>query len=249
MAVTDFSGSGVFEFRQYALRPGARADLLRVFESELIEPQEAAGMSIGGLYADRDNLDRFVWMRGFEDMEARRVALEAFYGGPVWAEHAATANATMLDSDDVLLLRPTFPAHLPTAPAAGRAAAGGQVTSPEWVVATTWFHEPDYDLTQWLTTSVHSLLENALGVPVATWQTESATNTFPRLPVRLDQAFVWLTSYADEDSYQAAEARLRADPRWKSEVAARIAQAVRSKQVLRLQPTQRSQHPSAMTVR
>ena len=40
----------------------------------------------------------------------RREALTAFYGGPVWAEHRDAANATMVDSDDVLLLRPLRPA-------------------------------------------------------------------------------------------------------------------------------------------
>ena len=39
-------------------------------------------------------------------MRARRRALEAFSGGLVWKEHASAANATMIDSDNVLLLRP-----------------------------------------------------------------------------------------------------------------------------------------------
>jgi hypothetical protein len=49
--------------------------------------------------------DRFVWLRGFTDMKARREGLEAFYGGPTWKAHAAAANATMIDSDNVFLLR------------------------------------------------------------------------------------------------------------------------------------------------
>ena len=35
-------------------------------------------------------------------------ALRAFYGGPVWKEHRTAAASTMIDSDDVLLLRPAF---------------------------------------------------------------------------------------------------------------------------------------------
>jgi hypothetical protein len=42
-------------------------------------------------------------------MERRREALAAFYGGPVWKAHAAAANATMIDVNDVLLLRPVAP--------------------------------------------------------------------------------------------------------------------------------------------
>ena len=70
-------------------------------------------MTIGGLFHDRDDPDRFVWMRGFASMDERCEALAAFYGGPVWKEHGPAANATMVDSDDVLLLRPTEPPHPP----------------------------------------------------------------------------------------------------------------------------------------
>ena len=47
-----------------------------------------------------------MWLRGFESMAARGAALPAFYGGPVWRAHRDTANATMVDSDDALLLEP-----------------------------------------------------------------------------------------------------------------------------------------------
>jgi hypothetical protein len=63
-------------------------------------------MRIIGQFRDLDHPDRFVWLRGFADMEARTQALEAFYGGPVWKEHGPAANATMVDHTDVLLLKP-----------------------------------------------------------------------------------------------------------------------------------------------
>jgi hypothetical protein len=96
----------VVELRQYTLRPGRRDELVELFEAELLEPQEQAGMQVLGTFRDLDRPDRFVWLRGFPDMAARARSLAAFYGGPVWARHRDAANATMLDSDDVLLLRP-----------------------------------------------------------------------------------------------------------------------------------------------
>jgi len=63
-------------------------------------------MRIIGQFRDLDNPDRFVWLRGFPDMATRGRALQAFYGGPVWKAHRDVANATMIDSDNVLLLRP-----------------------------------------------------------------------------------------------------------------------------------------------
>jgi hypothetical protein len=42
-------------------------------------------------------------------MTSRAKALSDFYGGPVWKMHRQVANATMIDSDNVLLLRPAQP--------------------------------------------------------------------------------------------------------------------------------------------
>src|SRR5205809_7945907 len=73
-------------------------------------------MNILGQFRDLDDPDRFVWLRGFRDMASRAAALQAFYGGPVWKAHRETANAAMIDSDNVFILRPTradsgFPLH------------------------------------------------------------------------------------------------------------------------------------------
>lgn len=96
----------VVELRRYRLHPGRREELIELFERDFLEPQVAAGMSILGQFRDIDHPDTFTWLRGFSDMAARRRALDAFYGGPVWATHRDAANATMVDSDDVHLLRP-----------------------------------------------------------------------------------------------------------------------------------------------
>jgi hypothetical protein len=100
---------GVVELRQYRLHPGKRETLIDLFERHLLDPQEAAGMTIVGQFRDRKREDRFVWVRGFPDMERRQAALERFYDGPIWASHRNAANATMIDSDDVLLLKPARP--------------------------------------------------------------------------------------------------------------------------------------------
>ncbi|MEU5266538.1 NIPSNAP family protein [Amycolatopsis sp. NPDC021455] len=104
MTFTDFET--VVELRRYTLHPGRRDELIELFEREFVEPQEAAGAHLFGLFRSRAAPDEFVWLRGFRSMEARKAALEEFYTGPVWKEHRDAANATMIDSDNVLLLRP-----------------------------------------------------------------------------------------------------------------------------------------------
>ncbi len=114
----------VVELRQYTLRPGQREVLIDLFDREFVESQEAAGMAIVGQFRDLDEPDRFVWMRGFPSMPARAQALAGFYGGPAWEAHSAQANATMIDTDNVLLLRPvTVQSGFP-APAAPRHPVG-----------------------------------------------------------------------------------------------------------------------------
>jgi hypothetical protein len=44
-------------------------------------------MHIVGPFRDLGDPDRFVWLRGFESMAARKQALSDFYGGPVWRQH------------------------------------------------------------------------------------------------------------------------------------------------------------------
>ncbi|HET6704767.1 NIPSNAP family protein [Amycolatopsis sp.] len=104
MTASDFET--VLELRRYTLHPGRRDELIELFEREFVEPQEAAGARLFGLFRSRASPDEFVWLRGFRSMEARKEALERFYSGPVWKAHRAAANATMIDSDNVLLLRP-----------------------------------------------------------------------------------------------------------------------------------------------
>eukprot|EP01036_Dinobryon_divergens_P006801 gene6801-9042_t len=99
----------IVELRQYTLHPGRRDTLIELFDREFVETQEATGMHVLGQFRDLDDEQRFVWLRGFDSMESRRVSLEAFYGGPAWQAHREAANATMLDSDNVLLLRPAWP--------------------------------------------------------------------------------------------------------------------------------------------
>jgi hypothetical protein len=177
----------VVELRQYKLHPGKREVLIELFESALIEPQEAAGMRILGQFRDLDRPDRFVWVRGFPDMSSRVKALSAFYGGPVWKAHREAANATMIDSDDVLLLRPReprvdFPASRPE-------------QSSTIVVATICPLSFEAE--------VAPLVTGAGGRPLAILETEPAENDYPALPVRTgENVVVWFSSFDGPEQFR-----------------------------------------------
>ncbi len=186
----------VLELRQYTLHPHQRDVLIELFDREFVESQEVDGMAILGQFRDLDNPDRFVWLRGFPDMDSRYRSLTSFYSGPTWRANAAQANATMIDSDDVLLLRPHV--GFPTATAV-RPPIGHTTPPTCLVLATLYFRDRPFDETfvEVFDRQVRPALAGCGVQPLAWLQTEHAPNTYPALPVRegLD-AFVWFARFS-----------------------------------------------------
>jgi len=227
--------SPIVELRQYTLKPDQRETLISLFDREFVETQEATGMTVIGQFRDLDRPDMFVWLRGFADMEARKQALTAFYGGPVWAAHKDAANATMIDSDDVLLLKPAW---------RGAEFDLSGLRRPAMVEAKSM--SDDRCLPGFVEISIHHLQPGteagfaerfrtetlprmtADGAQVlAAFISERAENTFPRLPVRAGETvFVAATAAAD-----AAASRGPSE---------HVAPEVTRTQTLRLAPTRRS---------
>jgi hypothetical protein len=183
----------VIELRQYTLKPGQRDALIDLFDRHFIESQEAAGMTIVGQFRDRRRPDRFVWMRGFEDMTSRHRALEQFYGGPVWQAHRTAANGTMVDASNVLLLRPSR-ADMAFDLGSDRADSGQRQT--DVLIGVYALNEPPTDalVSRFERDVAPRLRSRGLNVQGA-FVTESAANTFTRLPVREgEQVFVWMAT-------------------------------------------------------
>jgi hypothetical protein len=238
--------SPIIELRQYTLRPGQREVLIDLFEREFIESQEALGMTILGTFRDLDRPDRFVWIRGFRDMASRAEGLDSFYSGPVWKEHRNAANATMLDSDNVLLLH------------AARAGSGldpgdrprppkGATEIPKRLVVANIYSlaaPVGAEFVDFFDREVLPELQ-AAGVTVrASYVSETSPNNFPRLPVRENEnVFVWFSAFADPSDYERSLARLAQSGKWRTIGAALQAKLKGQPEVLRLQPTSRSAFP------
>ncbi|MGO4780444.1 hypothetical protein AB4084_33715, partial [Lysobacter sp. 2RAB21] len=88
-----------------------------------------------GHFRDLDDADRYTWMRGFPNHALRAASLDAFYSGPTWLPHRDAANATLLDNDDVLMLKPARPGSGFAPAARARAAVGSREQSAEVVIA------------------------------------------------------------------------------------------------------------------
>lgn len=180
----------VIEFRQYTLHPGRRDELIELFERAFIDPQEALGIRLLGLFRDDDRPDRFVWIRSFADMASRAPALAAFYGGEVWKRHRDAANATMIDSDNVLLVRP----------ADANAAFQRSALRGPLVAATYAFEELEQ-------AERHAARFSNDDRVIASLVTETSPNDFPQLPVRENErvALILSDGYSVDDLTRAAE--------------------------------------------
>jgi len=226
----------IIELRQYTLRGGRREELINLFEREFIQSQETIGAHVLGTFRDLDDPDRFVWMRGFQDMPQRHAALQAFYTGPVWRANRGAANATMLDSGNVLLLR-----ALPKS--AGLLTP--QRPTPTGIVRVS-IHSlaevPSQAFTEFFESTMRPMIAEAGGSVLAELISETRPNDFPALPVREHESvFLWLTRFADT----AAEAKftqfLARQSGWRDQVPESLWPALmRKPEVLRLSPTPRS---------
>jgi hypothetical protein len=235
----------IIELRDYLLHPAQRDVLIELFDRAFVESQEAVGVRVMAQFRDLDRPDHFVWLRGFADMASRRRGLESFYGGPVWAGHRDAANATMSDSSNVHLLRYARQSWSLVTPPTPRLRAG-----VEGMAATALFHLTLCSLRapvaasfrRWFEREALPALVDAGAAPCAVFETESAANDFPRLPVRSgEHVFAWLARHANADAAAQAGEKLASSARWVDAVLPRLQSALAEPmRVLRLHPTSRS---------
>ena len=193
----------VIELRRYAIKEGERDHFARYFESYFPEAFQQLGAIAYGQFLERKNGSWFTWLRGFENIDARATVNAAFYYGPLWKEHASAMNDRMLDSDNVLLLRPLSPergiALLPAVdPVADERGAQGVVVAQIFAVKANSVEafaqqaEPTF-------ARYRAAGARDAGVLV----TLDVPNNFPKLPFRTDGPYlVWLGILKDNQTLE-----------------------------------------------
>jgi hypothetical protein len=243
----------VIELRRYRLQRNARETLIDLFEREFLETQDAAGMSVLAQFRDLNDTDAFVWLRRFEDLPQRAEALRTFYTGPVWAQHCDEANGTMVNSDNVLMLRPLGdaavpsllrPGPLPQRFGAHRPSAAADLGEAGVFEMTTCYLAPRTDtaFAAWFEDTVCPALLAAGARVEGRWMVDHRENNFQRLPVREGETlFIWLLRFDGHDQLQAFHQKLAASAVWRDQVQPEICKRTwRENEVVRLAPTRRS---------
>ena len=236
--------SPIVELRMYTLHAGRRDELIRLVEREFVESQESVGIQVIGQFYDLDDPNRFVWLRGFHDMPARAESLNAFYSGPVWKAHREAANATMIDSDNVLLLRLPHVTCGFSFKDAKRPPLGSRAKQDGFVTATIYYFDApvDSELIHTFENTIKPILIESGAYVLAYFVTEDSPNTFPQLPVREGEyVFVWFGGFPDQDAYRNHLTWLRESKLWQAEIETFLKKNIKGKpEVLRLTPTPRS---------
>jgi hypothetical protein len=169
-------------------------------------------------------------------MQCRANALAAFYGGDVWKKWGSEANATMLNSDNVLLLK--SPGH----EVAFSSSYGhcGIVTISVCSLAPG--REMDF-AAEWRN-KVRPVL-TASGARIdASFVTERSPNSFPRLPVREGETvFVCVSAFLDEEHHIRYIGKLAVSQAWNALALPWLdAQLWRPLETATLSPTRQSRH-------
>src|SRR5690348_3361390 len=199
--LTDYQ---VVELRRYDIAPGQRDRFVRYFDTYFPEAFEQLGCMVFGQFEDRAAPTRFVWLRGYHDINARPIVDAAFYYGPVWREHRVKVNALFPgESDNVLLLRPLAPqAGVPVLPAVdpvdephgARGVVVVQIFAVKKGDEAAFAKRAREAFARYGSVRVH---------PAGVLVTLGVPNNFPQLPIRTDGPFlVWLGVLENDSALQ-----------------------------------------------
>lgn len=208
-----------------------------MFERLFLDAQEIGGAHVAATFRDLDHPDRWVWIRCFESMETRRPALSAFYNSALWLKHRNACNATIKDSDNVLLLKPREGSILRER----RAPIGANAIPRSIFSLDIYFPEDATRFAAAFSRHAAPALRAIGAAPDATFVTEPAENNYKRLPVRTGETvFVTLTRFASQAAQARAAASLAASSDWIKAQRALEKHNARPSEHRRLQPTPRS---------
>ena len=108
----------IVEVRSYRIKPGRRAEFIKLFETRAIPALRSYGMTILGPLLDVENPNKFVWLRSFPSLEERERMRNAFYGSDLWKKELEAIAMPMLESYDVILCE-TSPGYVCDGPREG----------------------------------------------------------------------------------------------------------------------------------
>ena len=88
-----------YEIRFERAKPGRGSDLARWMDEIVIPIHAEAGMEVVGSFVDRDDEERFVWIRRFASDEERERVVDAAHAHPRFATDIEPAASELFDGE------------------------------------------------------------------------------------------------------------------------------------------------------
>ena len=85
-----------YEFRQYTIKEGKRAEWVKFMEEEIIPFQVSKGMVILGSFVDEEDENIYYWIRRFKNEKERERLYNKVYGSSTWTDELSPRVGTML---------------------------------------------------------------------------------------------------------------------------------------------------------
>jgi hypothetical protein len=150
----------------------------------------------------------------------------------------------MIDSDNVLLLRPALQTSGFSLEDMKRPPVGSDELPRKLIVATDYYFERSVpsDFINFFEDTLKPMATSLGATITAYFVGETSENTFPALPVREgENVFVWFSTFQDSAAYENYEAALSQSERWRDEVSVGLTNYFyTAAEVLKLSPTARS---------
>ena len=165
------------------------------------------------------------------------------YSGPIWKANGRVASGTMVDSDNVLLLRPLRPDTVFAPSTVELPPPGTRGPGKGLLVASIVYVERNTpsEFGEFFRKELQPHWEQAGAPVIAQMVSEHSPNTYPSLPVReRENVFVWFTLFADQASLDKQQRALAQSMQWREGAVKLSAWTHHRIETLRLEPTARS---------
>lgn len=204
----------VLELRNYLLNPDMADTFGDYFNLHFVKPMNELGGYTLGQFKIKGEKNRFVWLRGFTDMNTRVKFLNDFYiNSPVWKKFGPGANDMMINSDNVYLLRPLND-HKNSHELTKEFNSNLLKTDKGVIVVNFYICNSTLDkVINLFHTSYLPFLKTLNINNITIWISEMSENDFPRLPVFQDKnLLLTITTYKDENDYQVKQEKINSMP-------------------------------------
>ena len=179
----------IIDLRNYTLTPNTRDKFIERCETLLFPEQKRLGATILGIFRDANNPNGIVWLRAMPDMAERKRILTAFYSnGEVWKANRREVNSWIVDSSNVLLVKPV--SDLITAK-----------TDISIVAMYTCLRQKPFNVAEELD-DVSGAISDVGGRLLVKLETDPSENNYPLHPIRTGEFGFVLFATFDPKLYQ-----------------------------------------------